>query len=98
MNLATQVREEKLAKLEAEAGPVEEWEADGLIARRKMGKADPAPVYDLIRRILQDAGGPMAAAVREVRIEGTTVVVEFRPPDLLVPKDVEGRVVECLLY
>ena len=88
----------ELAEGEALAGPVEEWEADGLIARREMGKADPAPVYDLIRRLLQESGGPMAGAVRKVSIEGNAVVVEFRPPDPLVPKDVEGRVVECLLY
>lgn len=88
----------ELAEREALAGPVKEWEADGLIARREMGKADPGPVYDLIRRILLESGGPMAGAVRKVSIEGTVVVVEFRPPDLLVPKEAEGRLVECLLY
>src|SRR2546427_612188 len=36
--------------------------------------------------------------VPKVSIEGTVVVVEFRPPDLLVPKEAEGRLVECLLY
>src|SRR5213594_1832412 len=88
----------ELAEREALAGPVKEWEADGLIARRQMGKTDPGPVYDLIRRILLESGGPMAGAVRKVSIEGTVVVVEFRPPDLLVPKEAEGRLVECLLY
>jgi len=86
------------AEREAVVGPVGEWEADGLIARRDMGKSDPAPIRDLIAQIIRETGGAMAEAVREVRIEGPTVIVEFHPPDPLEPKEVDGRIVECLLY
>ena len=88
----------EVAKREALAGPVEEWEANGLLARRDVGKSDPAPIQVLIQRIVQETGGPLAEAIRDIRTEGNTVVVEFRPPDALVAKEVEGRVVECLLY
>ena len=88
----------ELAAREAEAGPVDAWEANGLIARRDVKEGDPATVQTLIRGILSEGGGPMAEAIGDVRVEERTVVVEFRPPDPLVPKDVEGRVVECLLY
>jgi oligopeptide/dipeptide ABC transporter ATP-binding protein len=88
----------ELAAHEAEAGPVDAWEAVGLIARRDVKEGDPAAVQTLIRGILTGHGGPMAGAIRDVRLEERTVVVEFRPPDSLAPKEVEGRVVECLLY
>jgi len=88
----------ELAGREALAGPVEEWEANGLIARRDVGKSDPVPVEVLIRKIVQETGGPLGDAIRDIRVEGSTIVVEFRPPVSLVPKEVEGRVVECLLY
>ena len=88
----------ELAGREALAGPVEEWEANGLVARRDVGKSDPAPVQVLIRKIVQETGGPLGDAIRDIRVEGSTILVEFRPPDSLVPKAVEGRVVECLLY
>jgi len=88
----------ELAEREALAGPVEEWEAEGLLARRDVGKSDPAPVQVLMQRIVQETGGPLADAIRAIRVEGSAIVVEFRAPDPLVPKEVEGRVVECLLY
>jgi len=88
----------ELAAREGIAGPVEAWEADGLIARRDVGTAEPHAVQALIRTIIDQSGGPMAQAVRDLRVEGRTVIVEFRAPEPLVPKEVEGRVVECLLY
>src|SRR5213596_1313610 len=42
----------ELAEREALAGPVEEWEAEGLLARRDVGKSDPAPVQVLMQRIV----------------------------------------------
>jgi len=88
----------ELAAREAQAGPVQAWEVNGLIARRDVTESDPATVQTLIRALLKEAGGPMAEAIRDIRLEERTVVVEFRPPDPLGPKDVEGRAVECLLY
>src|SRR6266699_3904087 len=57
----------ELAGREALAGPVEEWEANGLIARRDVGKSDPAPVEVLIRKIIQETGGPLGDAIRDIR-------------------------------
>ena len=88
----------ELAEREALAGPIEEWDAEGLIARRDVGKSDPAQVQSLIQKIVRETGGPLAEAIREIRVDGTSIIVEFRPPDPLVPKEVEGRAVECLLY
>jgi oligopeptide/dipeptide ABC transporter ATP-binding protein len=90
----------ELADREAIAGPVEEWEADGLVAWRNVSKkeSDPSAVLALIRSIINDSAGPIARSVRDIRIEGSAVIVEFRPPDPLLPKEVEGRTVECLLY
>jgi hypothetical protein len=87
-----------VAEREALAGPVEAWEADGLIARRDIGKSDPAPVRDRMAQIIQETGGAMAEALRGIRVEGSNVVIEFRPPDPLGPKEIQGRIVECLLY
>ena len=88
----------EVASREAAVGPIEKWEASGLTAQRDFGKADPTPFVATIRSILMESGGAMAQAVRDVRVEDRSVVVEFRPPDPLAPKDVEGRIVECLLY
>jgi hypothetical protein len=88
----------ELAQREALVGPIEEWEAVGLIARRDVGKSDPAPVQSMIQKIVQETGGPLTEAIREIRVDGSSIVIEFRPPDPLVPKEVDGRVVECLLY
>jgi len=88
----------ELAEQEALAGPIEEWETEGLIARRDVGKSDPARFQSLIQKIVQETGGPLTEAIREIRVDGSTVVVEFRPPDPLVPKEIDGRAVECLLY
>ena len=89
---------EEIAAREAIAGPAEAWEPDGLTARFDAKAGDSQAVEALIRSILNEAGGPIARAVHDIRTEGTIVVVEFRPPDPLAPKVVEGRMVECLLY
>jgi oligopeptide/dipeptide ABC transporter ATP-binding protein len=88
----------EIAAREAIAGPVDAWEAEGLVARRDVGTSDPVAVQGVLRSIINEGGGPMAQAVTDIRVEGSTVVVQFRSPEPLVPKEVEGRVVECLLY
>ncbi len=40
----------------------------------------------------------MVEAIESVQVVDEDVVVRFRPPANLEPKDVEGRLVECLLY
>jgi hypothetical protein len=40
----------------------------------------------------------MRTAIASVDVVGEEVIVRFRAPDPLIPKQVEGRLVECLLY
>lgn len=57
-----------LASRELAAGPLEAWEAEGQIVRRDVKKEEEHAVEGLTRDILKDAG-PMALAVREIRLE-----------------------------
>lgn len=81
-----------------ELGPANQWEADNLVARREVRNADPRVLAERVRRALSEAGGPMAEAVQDIRPEDQALVLHFRPPDPLRPKQVSGRLVECLLY
>ena len=86
------------AQAETDIGPVERWQADGLVASREAGDADPAVLSERIRKMLSDERGPMAQAIESVHPEADSVVVRFQPPDALEVKTVSGRLVECLLY
>jgi oligopeptide/dipeptide ABC transporter ATP-binding protein len=88
----------EVAAAEAALGPVEEWTTDGLIARRRVRDADPDALAAKARAILGDVGSPMTQAIETVTVEEEGLVVRFRPPAPLQPKDIEGRLVECLLY
>ena len=88
----------EIAAAEAALGPVEEWTTDGLIARRRVRDADPDALAAKARTILGDVGSPMTQAMEAVTVEEESLVVRFRPPAPLQPKDLEGRLVECLLY
>jgi len=88
----------EIAAAEAALGPVEEWTTDGLIARRRVRDADPDALAAKARTILGDVESPMTQAIEAVMVEEEGLVVRFRPPAPLQPKDVEGRLVECLLY
>jgi hypothetical protein len=85
------------ARAEAVIGPIESWSADGLEASRKIPEG--APDIDIrVRRILESGFPAMVGAVEFVGPKDRSLVVRFRPPARLEPKEVEGRVVECLLY
>lgn len=85
------------AKAEEETfGSLEDWEVAGLVARRLA--PDSAGLAARVRAILGEAPQPLAQAVADVRAEGGEIIVLFREPALLQPKEVEGRSVECLLY
>jgi len=86
------------AQAETDIGPVERWQADGLVASREAGDADPAVLSERVRKMLSDERGPMAQAIESVHPEADSVVVRFQPPDALEVKTVSGRLVECLLY
>lgn len=83
---------------EAMIGEAEGWRADRLEARRRVRDQDPSAVASYVRSILPEATEAMAKAVAAVEVVGEAVVVRFRPPEPLLPKEVEGRTVECLLY
>lgn len=86
------------AKAEGALGPIEAWTADGLEVRRTVKDGEPADAVARVRVVLQGAVPPMREAVREVVVEDRDVVVRFREPEPLVVKEIEGRMVECLLY
>lgn len=79
-------------------GHAEGWRSDGLLARRAVRSEDADAFVSWVRAALKRAPPPLAQAVRDVGVEGNSLVVRFRPPDRLVPKEVEGRTVDCLLY
>lgn len=86
------------AKTEAAIGPVEAWEVDRFRVSREVSQSEALMLQAQVRAILTALGGPMAQAIRDVRLEGGTLVIEFQDPEPLQPKEVEGRLVECLLY
>ena len=86
------------AAAETALGPVKQWTTDGPIARRRVRDADPGALAGQVRAIVADVVSPMTRAIEAVEVEEEGVVVRFRPPAPLEPKEVEGRLVECLLY
>ena len=88
----------EVAAAESALGPVEHWEASGLVARRPGRAEDPGNLADKIRVILAEVKSPMTEAIDVVDFDRNDVVIRFRPPAKLEPVNIEGRVVECLLY
>src|SRR4029077_1087795 len=79
-------------------GPIEDWKSKGLVA--SFG-ADPLRVEEAVERVktvLIEAPIAMKHAVESVSSQNRTVIVRFRSPDKLLQTNVQGRVVECLLY
>ena len=89
---------EKVQRDEEILGPLDEWWARGFQAGRKIGEENPAQLIEHVRSILTEAQPPMNQAVRDVSVRHRQIIVEFHDPDVLGPKEVEGRLVECLLY
>ncbi len=77
---------------------MELWKAKGLTAERQCKPEDVGRITEYVRSILNEAPVPLVKAVEGVKNVETKLVVQFRPPDPLAPKEVEGRLVECLLY
>jgi len=78
-------------------GPVEGWRA-ALGDCRRGRVQDPRAVAAYVLSILGQAPKALAEAITGVDAEEREVVIRFRAPDTLKPKEVEGRIVECLLY
>jgi len=83
---------------ESALGTLDEWRTSKFEARRRIREGDPATVAAYVRSLLVEATEALANAVVSVDVDRDHVVVRFREPDLLTPKPVEGRMVECLLY
>ena len=89
--------DERTAQAEANLGPIDAWNYEGLAARREAPE-NVAGIPETIRRIVESGAPAFAAAVSSIGFEEREIVVRFRRPDDLRPKLVEGRSVECLLY
>lgn len=89
---------ENAAADENSIGPLEFWKAKGLVAERPCKPEDIGRITEYVRSILNEAPVPLIKAVEGVKNVGNKLEVQFRPPDPLAPKEVEGRLVECLLY
>jgi peptide/nickel transport system ATP-binding protein len=82
----------------AAVGPAEEWQARGLVASRRVSGDEAAAVVAAVSDILARVQTPLSDAVQSANEDGHRVVVTFRAPAVLAPKEVAGRSVECLLY
>ncbi len=83
---------------EANLGPLDLWKANGLVAERQCKPENIAIITEYIRSILNEAPSSLSKAVERVENIENRLVVQFRTPDPLAAKEVEGRLVECLLY
>lgn len=79
-------------------GPAEDWEADALVASRRVREGEATAVTAAVRALLKQVGPPLSDAVVSVEKVRRRVQVTLRASDALAAKDVEGRSVECLLY
>jgi len=88
------------AAMEEEAlGPIDAWSTSGRSAFRRVEPERAEALLRGVRGVLKDAPAVLAEAVESVEaVGGKEVVVRFRPPVPLVPTQIEGREVECLLY
>ncbi len=79
-------------------GAAEAWRAHGFEALRRVEEGDLNAIATAVREVLARAPEPIAKAMEAVERHDREVVVRFRQPDVLAPREVEGRSVECLLY
>lgn len=79
-------------------GPLELWKARGLEAEYRSKPDNIALAIEYVHGLLEEAPSPLARAVEDVSHTGDKIKVRFRAPDPLASKEVEGRLVECLLY
>ena len=87
----------KVAEAEAALGPISEWSAEGLVAKRPVGASGDA-VRKLLDAAIAAAPASLRDAIESVGVDRGELRVRFRAAAELVAKDVEGRLVECLLF
>ena len=79
-------------------GPIEEWSASGLIARRSGTPENLPRLVGEVKRIISKAPSALAQAVDSVTSQRDWVIVQFRNPEELKQTSIDDRMVECLLY
>ncbi len=79
-------------------GPIEDWKAKGLVASFEANPLKVGEAVERVKAVLMEAPPAMAQSVESVSSQNRTVIVRFRSPDQLLQTNVQGRVVECLLY
>ena len=87
----------EIEKREAALGPIEEWKAEGLEARRHV-EGSGETERKLLDTALESVPATMRAAIERISSEDRTLRLTFRAPATLEPKQVGNRSVECLLY
>jgi peptide/nickel transport system ATP-binding protein len=85
-------------EITASVGSADRWDAVGFRARHRVVGRDSASVAASVRDLVRGMSPSLAHAIEGIEVEDRNVVVRFRSPDLLSPKDIDGRTVECLLY
>jgi peptide/nickel transport system ATP-binding protein len=79
-------------------GPIEDWRAKGVVASVEANPLKAGKAVERVQEILAEAPVAMAQAVESVSSQNRTVMIRFRSPDQLTQTNVQGRIVECLLY
>jgi peptide/nickel transport system ATP-binding protein len=88
----------RMKEEEATLGPLGIWRTDGPLATRPVREGSAGVLLTRIHEVLAEAPEPLRDAVETVGVSSGRLFVRFRPPAPLEPKEVAGRVVECLLY
>ncbi len=83
---------------ESTLGPIEDWRAKGVVASLEANPLKVGRAVERVQEILAEAPVAMAQAVESVSSQNRMVNVRFRSPDKLLQTNVQGRIVECLLY
>lgn len=79
-------------------GPIEDWRAKGLVASLEVKPLIVEKAVGRVKHVLAEAPVAMTQAIESISSQNRTVTVRFRPPDQLLQTNVQGRIVECLLY
>jgi oligopeptide/dipeptide ABC transporter ATP-binding protein len=79
-------------------GPIEKWRTKGLVASLESKPVNIQIAVERVKAVLAKAPAPLTQAVESVSAENGTVVLRFRPPNLLLQTSIQDRLVECLLY
>jgi len=79
-------------------GPIEDWRAKGLVASLETNPLKVRKAVERASAVLVEAPVAMKQAVESVSSQNRTVIVRFRSHHQLLQSNVQGRVVECLLY